>query len=138
LRQRRAHGEEPGGLEPELGGLQVGERPDHQAGADEQHQRGRHLCHHQRIARKGTAAGPAAAALLQRVVEGRARGVNGGHDAEDEAGGDRQPRGEREQRRAQTRCRRQREHRRNQPGEQAHGRGCDDEPEQPSCTGQHH
>ena len=85
------------GVESEIDALQRHERAQQQAAADEQDQRERELGDDERAARAAAAvAHLAAAALLQRAREAIARGVRRRHDAEDEAGDERQERGERQ------------------------------------------
>ena len=57
--------------EADLDGAQSGHGSQHQARAHHQHQRRGHFQHHQRVAGAGaSAADAAAAALLERVVQG--------------------------------------------------------------------
>jgi hypothetical protein len=62
--------------EAELERAQVGHRSQHQAGAGEQHERRRHLKHHQRVTREtGAAADRRACALLDRIAQRRTGGL---------------------------------------------------------------
>jgi hypothetical protein len=61
-------------------------RAQEQAGADEQHERHRHLQHDQALAQEGRRAGDAAAARFDRTSKIDPRCTQGGQEAEDDPG----------------------------------------------------
>ena len=96
--QRHHHRQHVVRVEPPLDGVEVGERSQHQAGGDEQHQRGRHLQHDQAVAeRTAPSAGIAAGVLLKHVRGGGVRRLKRRAEAEQQTGRDRERAGKREQ-----------------------------------------
>ena len=73
-------------VEPDVHALEVLERPQEQAGADEQHERHRDLQHDQALAEDGARADDAAAALLHRAGQIHPRRAQGRQEAEDDPG----------------------------------------------------
>ena len=91
LRQRDPHREDARGIEPEIDPLQRPERPQHQARADEQDDRQRHLRDHEAVPETPPAAAGrcVAPAFFHRVRQVRSQQARGGGDAEDHGGDER-------------------------------------------------
>ena len=87
--QRRLHRQQVVRVESEIDGVEVGERSQHQAGGDEQHQCGRNLQNDQAVAKRpASSASIAAGMLLEHLRGGRVRRLQRRPEAEQHASRD--------------------------------------------------